>query len=205
LGSIGLTARSVRVRVPGTPGSARSDRVTTQSTVTTTAWPGTPAAAAARDSVYNTVYVSVLSTGMAVVLGVFFAWLVVVAYTDIHRKKLLQPFILLPFILPPYIVTLAWAQAFTSHGLGGRMRPQPAPRPGAPTPPCQGRAPTWAKAGLGASGAPLTPRLFAASAAVFALLGRSSPAVERSVISAGGRAGEAGTRALGGPVIYCAQ
>lgn len=72
-----------------------------------------------RDSVYNTVYVSVLSTGMAVVLGVFFAWLV--AYTDIHGKKVLQPFILLPFILPPYIVTLAWAQAFTSQGLGGRI------------------------------------------------------------------------------------
>lgn len=71
------------------------------------------------DSVYNTMYVSVLSTVMAVVLGVYFAWLT--AYTDIRLKRLLQPFIVLPFILPPYIVTLAWAQAFTSEGLADHL------------------------------------------------------------------------------------
>jgi iron(III) transport system permease protein len=71
------------------------------------------------ESVYNTMYVSVLSTVMAVVLGVYFAWLT--AYTDVRFKRLLQPFIILPFILPPYIVTLAWAQAFSAGGLADRM------------------------------------------------------------------------------------
>lgn len=71
------------------------------------------------ESVYNTMYVSVLSTIMAVVLGVYFAWLT--AYSNIRYKKLLQPFIVLPFILPPYIVTLAWAQAFGSEGLADRL------------------------------------------------------------------------------------
>jgi iron(III) transport system permease protein len=71
------------------------------------------------ESVYNTMYVSVLSTVMAVVLGVYFAWLT--AYTDVRFKRLLQPFIVLPFILPPYIVTLAWAQAFSGNGLADRM------------------------------------------------------------------------------------
>lgn len=70
-------------------------------------------------STYNTMYVSVFSTIMSVVLGVWFAWLT--AYTDIRYKKLLQPFIVLPFILPPYIVTLAWAQAFGAGGLAQSM------------------------------------------------------------------------------------
>lgn len=67
-------------------------------------------------SVYNTMYTSVLSTIMATVLGVGFAWLV--AYTDIRGKKFMQPLIVLPFILPPYVVTLAWAQTFGKSGLG---------------------------------------------------------------------------------------
>lgn len=70
-------------------------------------------------AVRNTVYVSVASTALAVVLGVAAAWLV--AYTDVRAKKAMQPLMVLPFILPPYVVTLAWAESFGPNGLGGRF------------------------------------------------------------------------------------
>lgn len=66
-------------------------------------------------AVGNTMYVSAVSTVIAVVLGVLMAWLV--AYTNIRATAWLQPLILLPFILPPFVVTLAWAEAFGPAGL----------------------------------------------------------------------------------------
>ncbi len=67
------------------------------------------------DAVGNTMYVSVASTLIAVVLGVAVAWLV--AYTNIRATGWLQPLILMPLILPPFVVTLAWAEAFGPAGL----------------------------------------------------------------------------------------
>lgn len=66
-------------------------------------------------AVGNTMYVSAVSTVIAVVLGVLMAWLV--AYTNIRATAWLQPLFLLPFILPPFVVTLALAEAFGPAGL----------------------------------------------------------------------------------------
>ncbi|MGH3099010.1 MAG: ABC transporter permease [Streptosporangiales bacterium] len=70
-------------------------------------------------AVKNTLYVSLVSTALAVVLGVAAAWLI--AYTDVRGKRAMQPLMVLPFILPPYVVTLAWAESFDTGGVGGRF------------------------------------------------------------------------------------
>ncbi|TFD96619.1 iron ABC transporter permease [Jeotgalibacillus sp. R-1-5s-1] len=56
----------------------------------------------------NTAWMVLGSTFVAVILGLFFAWLI--AYSDIRGKGLMQLFILIPFIIPSYIVTLSWTQ-----------------------------------------------------------------------------------------------
>lgn len=56
----------------------------------------------------NTAFIVVVSTILALVLGVTFAW--IMAYTNFRGKKWIQIFIMLPFIIPSYIVTIAWTQ-----------------------------------------------------------------------------------------------
>ncbi|MEK3763409.1 ABC transporter permease [Solibacillus sp. FSL K6-4121] len=56
----------------------------------------------------NTAFIVVVSTILALVLGVTFAW--IMAYTNFRAKKWIQIFIMLPFIIPSYIVTIAWTQ-----------------------------------------------------------------------------------------------
>ncbi|MFB5664103.1 ABC transporter permease [Alteribacillus sp. HJP-4] len=63
----------------------------------------------------NTGIMVISSTGLAVVLGLLFAW--IIAYSDIRGKKLMQLFILIPFIIPSYIVTLSWTQLMSRNGL----------------------------------------------------------------------------------------
>ncbi|MCL1632009.1 iron ABC transporter permease [Sporolactobacillus sp. CPB3-1] len=68
--------------------------------------------------VWNTMMISVGSTAIAFVLGLFFAWMV--AYVNIRGKKWMQVFIVLPFVIPSYITTLAWTQLFSENGLVAR-------------------------------------------------------------------------------------
>lgn len=56
----------------------------------------------------NTAFIVAVSTILALVLGVAFAW--IMAYTNFRGKKWIQIFIMLPFIIPSYIVTIAWTQ-----------------------------------------------------------------------------------------------
>lgn len=56
----------------------------------------------------NTAFIVIVSTILALVLGVTFAW--IMAYTNFRGKKWIQIFIMLPFIIPSYIVTIAWTQ-----------------------------------------------------------------------------------------------
>lgn len=65
-------------------------------------------------TIYHTFIIVTGSTIMSVVLGLLTAWLV--AYTNIHNKKLLQVFIFLPFVIPSYITTLAWTQFMGVNG-----------------------------------------------------------------------------------------
>ncbi|MFD2705889.1 ABC transporter permease [Salibacterium lacus] len=60
--------------------------------------------------VQNTFWMVLGSTIMALVLGVFMAWLV--TYSDIRAKKLIHVMVMLPFIIPSYIITLSWTQLF---------------------------------------------------------------------------------------------
>jgi iron(III) transport system permease protein len=70
-------------------------------------------------TIYHTFLIVTGSTMISVVLGLLTAWLV--AYTNIHNKKLLQVFIFLPFVIPSYITTLAWTQFMGSNGLAAKI------------------------------------------------------------------------------------
>lgn len=65
-------------------------------------------------TVKNTVYIVLGSSFIAIVLGIFTAW--IVAYTNIRNKNIIQLFIFLPFIIPSYITTLAWTQFMSKNG-----------------------------------------------------------------------------------------
>lgn len=65
-------------------------------------------------AIQNTLAVSVFSTAVSAVLGVFFA--VCLAYTNIKRKKILELLILLPYIIPSYVTTLSWSTLFAGNG-----------------------------------------------------------------------------------------
>lgn len=69
--------------------------------------------------IWNTIYISVTSTIISLVLGVFFAW--VIAYTDIKYKNALQVLVILPFIIPSYIISLSWTQFTSPNGLLAKL------------------------------------------------------------------------------------
>ncbi|AHV95707.1 ABC transporter permease [Paenibacillus sabinae] len=62
----------------------------------------------------STVTVVLGSTALSLLLGTVFAWFV--AYTDIGRKRMLHPAILLCFILPSYVLTLSWSSFIGPQG-----------------------------------------------------------------------------------------
>lgn len=65
--------------------------------------------------IWDTLYINVLSSFFATVIGVVMAYFV--AYTDIRSKQLIHYALLLPLIIPGYIITLAWMQFFAKGGL----------------------------------------------------------------------------------------
>ncbi|HJV45519.1 MAG TPA: iron ABC transporter permease [Bacillota bacterium] len=67
----------------------------------------------------NTLFLSISSTLLAIVLGVLTAWLV--AYANIRGKKLMHAMILISFVIPSYVMTLSWTQFLAADGLMARM------------------------------------------------------------------------------------
>lgn len=67
------------------------------------------------DAIGNTLLIAVASTVMAAGIGSALA--LVVAYTNIKRKRLMEMLILMPFIIPSYIITLAWSGLFSKRGM----------------------------------------------------------------------------------------
>ncbi|HHY31433.1 MAG TPA: iron ABC transporter permease [Firmicutes bacterium] len=65
-------------------------------------------------ALWNSVWVSVLSTIMCVAAGALLAMLVV--RTDIPAKSFLRLLLLLPYGIPPFIGAIAWAQLFGPAG-----------------------------------------------------------------------------------------
>ena len=64
--------------------------------------------------IWDTLYINILSSFFATVIGVVMAYFV--AYADIRGKKLIHYALLLPLIIPGYIITLAWMQFFAKSG-----------------------------------------------------------------------------------------
>ena len=65
--------------------------------------------------IWDTLYINLLSSFFASLMGVVMAYFV--AYADIRRKKLIHYALLLPLIIPGYIITLAWMQFFAKSGI----------------------------------------------------------------------------------------
>ncbi len=64
--------------------------------------------------IWDTIYINILSSFFATVIGVIMAYFV--AYADIRGKKFIHYALLLPLIIPGYIITLAWMQFFAKSG-----------------------------------------------------------------------------------------
>ena len=65
-------------------------------------------------AIWNTITIAVGSTVIAAGLGSLFALLI--AYTNVRRKKWMELLVLLPFIIPSYIITLSWSSLLGQNG-----------------------------------------------------------------------------------------
>lgn len=63
----------------------------------------------------NTFWVTLGSTMIATLIGIFLAWLV--AYSDIRGKRIIQIMAVFPLIIPSYITTLSWTQFMSKQGI----------------------------------------------------------------------------------------
>src|SRR5215475_8899573 len=62
----------------------------------------------------NTIGLSLVKTGLALVLAVFLAW--IVARTDTPHRAVLETLIVLPFYIPPILTAMAWGMLATPRG-----------------------------------------------------------------------------------------
>lgn len=67
-----------------------------------------------RRATWNTVVIAVVSTAMAMVIGLYLAWLV--AYTNIRHKRWLTVLTLAPYVIPSYVIAIAWGDLLSLHG-----------------------------------------------------------------------------------------
>ncbi|WP_246000997.1 ABC transporter permease [Brevibacillus panacihumi] len=70
-------------------------------------------------AVYHSLTAAVLSTVVALVIGVSLAWLC--AYTDIRFKGAIHIMAMLPLLIPSYVMTLAWTQMAGPAGVLNRF------------------------------------------------------------------------------------
>ncbi len=63
---------------------------------------------------WNTIVIAVVSTAMAMVIGLYLAWLV--AYTNIRHKRWLTVLTLAPYVIPSYVIAIAWGDLLSLHG-----------------------------------------------------------------------------------------
>jgi iron(III) transport system permease protein len=68
-----------------------------------------------RAGIVNTVSITMLSTIIAMFIGLLEAWLI--AYTDLRGKFALEIFFMLPFMIPSYITSLAWSRMTGASGM----------------------------------------------------------------------------------------
>ena len=66
------------------------------------------------EAIKNTIYIALGSNVFATISGTAMA--LVVAYTNVKRRLLLETLVLMPFIIPSYITTLAWSGLLTKRG-----------------------------------------------------------------------------------------
>lgn len=65
-------------------------------------------------AMWNTLVIAILSTALATVVGVFFAWLL--GRSDIPLKGLMKFLFSIPFMIPPFLAAMAWDMMFSGRG-----------------------------------------------------------------------------------------
>jgi iron(III) transport system permease protein len=78
-----------------------------------------------RTGISNTMGIALLSTALAMCVGLFEAWLI--AYSDVRGKLALQIFFMLPFMIPSYITSLAWSRLTGPSGMLSKVLGVPFP------------------------------------------------------------------------------
>lgn len=63
---------------------------------------------------WNTVLIAVVSTAMAMIIGLYLAWLI--AYTNIRHKRWITALTLAPYVIPSYVIAIAWGDLLSLHG-----------------------------------------------------------------------------------------
>lgn len=64
-------------------------------------------------AIMNTVTIALWSTLIAVSLGILYA--LIVAYTNVRYKRLIELLIILPYVIPGYVMTLSWTSLFAGN------------------------------------------------------------------------------------------
>ncbi|MGG5329617.1 ABC transporter permease [Enterococcus sp. AZ163] len=65
-------------------------------------------------AIKNTLIIAVASTIISGLFGGIMA--VIVAYTNIQMKRLIETMVILPYLIPGYVVTLSWTSLFSANG-----------------------------------------------------------------------------------------
>lgn len=65
-------------------------------------------------AMWNTLVIAILSTALATVVGVFFAWLL--GRSDMPLKGLMKFLFSIPFMIPPFLAAMAWDMMFSGRG-----------------------------------------------------------------------------------------
>lgn len=64
-------------------------------------------------AIMNTFIIAIGATVISVVVGILYA--LIVAYTNIHLKRLVELLVILPYVIPGYVVTLSWTALFAGN------------------------------------------------------------------------------------------
>lgn len=66
-------------------------------------------------AIKNTIIISIGSAAISVAIGAIMA--VLIAYTNLKRKRFMEVLVLAPFVIPSYIITLSWSRFTMTGGL----------------------------------------------------------------------------------------
>lgn len=71
------------------------------------------------EAIKNTIIISIGAAAISLVIGTVMA--ILIAYTNLKRKRLMEILVLAPFVIPSYIITLSWSRFTMTEGFLNRF------------------------------------------------------------------------------------